>query len=418
MKKAKKKTLIAILTAVIILLIPIVAMAIDPPALLPKTGHTTCYDGFGNVVSCEGTGQDGEYQTGISSPNPRFTDNGDNTVKDNLTGLVWLKNAGCFGARTWANALTDSNSLNNGECGLTDGSVEGDWRLPNIREMQSLIDYENYGPALPTGHPFINVSRYYWQSTILRPGASFVPSVDMSATYVEARDMGQAGAVWPVRGPDRDDDGLDDHKDNCPTVSNPDQKDVDSNNIGDICDPNTVCGTISGDVQSGVSIKISSFSCGETNPVATTTTNVDGYYAVGGLSNGEYGIEPKNSSYLFNPELKSVVIPQEDVHAYNFAASEIFTISGTVSGDIQKGVTITLSGDSCATTITASDGRYGFTGLVSGSYTITPSKTDYTFDSESTNVAIIDSDVTGVDFISIINPCLTVDRFLDITMVR
>ena len=81
-------------------------------------------------------------EKGVAWPNPRFTDNGNGTVTDNLTGLIWLKNANCFGAKDWAMALSDANTLNNGECGLTDGSVEGDWRLPNVREMQSLIDCE------------------------------------------------------------------------------------------------------------------------------------------------------------------------------------------------------------------------------------------------------------------------------------
>ena len=42
------------------------------------------------------------------------------------------------------NALRCANKLNSGECGLSDGSVEGDWRLPNVREMQSLIDYGRF----------------------------------------------------------------------------------------------------------------------------------------------------------------------------------------------------------------------------------------------------------------------------------
>ena len=158
MKKAKTKTLISILTAAIMLLIPIVALAVNPPALVPKTGQTTSY----------ATGDDGNHQTGISSPNPRFTDNGDGTVMDKQTGLVWLKNANCFGTRIWSDAITDSNGLNSGECGLTDGTIEGDWRLPNRFELESLLDLgNNYNsPALPTGHPFTGVQLYYyWSST-------------------------------------------------------------------------------------------------------------------------------------------------------------------------------------------------------------------------------------------------------------
>ena len=74
-------------------------------------------------------------------PSPRFTDNGNGTVTDNLTGLIWLKNASCYGQMPWTNALNVANALASGSCGLTDGSIAGAWRLPNVREMQSLIDY-------------------------------------------------------------------------------------------------------------------------------------------------------------------------------------------------------------------------------------------------------------------------------------
>ena len=48
-----------------------------------KTGQTTSY----------ATGDDGDLEKGLAWPNPRFTDNEDGTVTDNLTGLIWLKNA-------------------------------------------------------------------------------------------------------------------------------------------------------------------------------------------------------------------------------------------------------------------------------------------------------------------------------------
>ena len=71
-------------------------------------------------------------------------------------------------------ALNDANTLNSGECGLTDGSVQGNWRLPNVRELQSLIDYGRYQPALPSGHPFIGVrSAYYWTSTTYAGSSSY-----------------------------------------------------------------------------------------------------------------------------------------------------------------------------------------------------------------------------------------------------
>ena len=91
-------------------MIPFVALAVDPPALVPKTGQTISY-AIGDSL--------------------RFMDNGDGTVTDEKTGLVWLKNATCFGGWNWAKSLTDCLTLNCGECGLTDGSLEGNWRMPN-----------------------------------------------------------------------------------------------------------------------------------------------------------------------------------------------------------------------------------------------------------------------------------------------
>lgn len=69
---------------------------------LPKTGQTTSY----------ATGDDGDLQLGVAWPSPRFTDNGDGTVTDNLTGLMWAENANLDGVKTWADALSYVNALN------------------------------------------------------------------------------------------------------------------------------------------------------------------------------------------------------------------------------------------------------------------------------------------------------------------
>jgi hypothetical protein len=129
---------------------------VGPPTPVAQTGQTGCWDFNGTSIECIGTGQDGEYQDG-ESVDPRFTDNGDGTVTDNLTGLIWLQDPTCFGLRNWTDALSDANTLANGSCGLTDGSIAGDWRLPNVKEFQSLIDFGQHDPALPPGHPFSGV---------------------------------------------------------------------------------------------------------------------------------------------------------------------------------------------------------------------------------------------------------------------
>lgn len=166
---------------------------IDPyPAMVPKTGQTTSY----------ATGDDGDLEKGIAWPNPRFTDNGNGTVTDNLTGLIWLKNVNCFSSKTWADALTSANTLNSGECGLSDGSAEGAWRLPNLREQQSLIDYGRFNPALPSGHPFTGVvsDLHWWTSTTYALLTSAAWGVDLwngLPVYPYKTDLHH---VWPVRG--------------------------------------------------------------------------------------------------------------------------------------------------------------------------------------------------------------------------
>jgi hypothetical protein len=135
---------------------------------VPATGQTTCYDSTG-AIPCPGTtGQDGDLQQGVPWPDPRFTDNGDGTITDNLTKLIWLKIANCsdLGPKKWAESLAAVNLLASGQCGLTDGSIAGDWRLPNVRELHSLIDFGQSEPALPAGHPFTNFqTNRYWSST-------------------------------------------------------------------------------------------------------------------------------------------------------------------------------------------------------------------------------------------------------------
>jgi hypothetical protein len=157
-------------------------------------------------------GDDGALETGVPFPSPRFTDNDDGTVTDNLTGLIWLENANCVGGLTWANALTAANALASGSCGLTDGSVAGDWRLPNVKELQSLIDFGFVNPALsnaagtgpcsPTDCAFSGVQSTAYRSSTSQPEApqnvGWSVSLAFGGTFTSAK--GNLQPVWPVRG--------------------------------------------------------------------------------------------------------------------------------------------------------------------------------------------------------------------------
>ncbi len=159
---------------------------------VPKTGQTTLYE----------TGDDGDLQKGVTWPSPRFTDNGDGTVTDNMTTLIWLKNADFVGVtRTWATALTDANTLADGSGGLSDGSSAGDWRLPNVRELSSLTDFSQSSPSLPSGYPFTSVQTSgYWSSTTYAQSTSSAWLVNMYGGLVRGLNKTDSRYVWPVRG--------------------------------------------------------------------------------------------------------------------------------------------------------------------------------------------------------------------------
>ena len=201
------------------------------PAPVAKTGQTQCYkfDGTNWVedVGCATNtpaNQDGKLRKGVAWPNPRFTKNGNGTVTDNLTGLIWLENARCTvfytgdttgqNNRNWTNARTAANGHASGACSLNDGSAAGDWRLPNVKELQSLIDYAYENPALSNaagtgqwtaGDPFTNVPSYsssYWSSSspVDLDYRAHAWQVYVRYGSVSSNDRTYTNYVWQVRG--------------------------------------------------------------------------------------------------------------------------------------------------------------------------------------------------------------------------
>jgi hypothetical protein len=174
------------------------------PSLVPKTGQTISY----------ATGDDGDHQRGVTT-SPRFTDQGDGTVLDNLTGLIWLKKANCIGTDNstfdtdgtggdgkvyWQTALDFVADLNTTpvNCGVS----QTDWRLPNRKELLSLIDLGEFNPALPSGHLFLDVqSFYYWSATTRASATSNAWNVTFSDGHAgNVNKATNAYYVWPVRG--------------------------------------------------------------------------------------------------------------------------------------------------------------------------------------------------------------------------
>jgi hypothetical protein len=191
-----------------------------PPSGVPRTGHEKCWKLDGTTwvedVGCalnDPPGQDGHLLAGVIWPFPRFTDNGDGTVTDNLTKLVWLKDITCFGTMDWAAALEAAATLNHLECGLTDHSNQGDWRLPNRRELFSLVTDGYYNPALPNttgngqwaeGDPFTAGGRIwstpFWTSTTRAGISSYAWRLTLYGGEFSDEGKNTNASVWPVRG--------------------------------------------------------------------------------------------------------------------------------------------------------------------------------------------------------------------------
>lgn len=163
------------------------------------TGQTSCHDENGGVISCAGSGQDAEFHTGIPWLEPRFEAR-DEIVLDRLTGLVWTRDANLAEYPvTWQEALDFVVGMNhNGALGFSD------WRLPNRRELRSLMSYQTRKPALPEHHPFINVfSGWYWSSTTaaISPAHAWYVHMEGARMFYGGKD--QSYLLWPVRGESR-----------------------------------------------------------------------------------------------------------------------------------------------------------------------------------------------------------------------
>ena len=143
----------------------------------------------------------------------RLADCDNGTVTDTDTGLIWLKDANCFDLRDFVGASTAAAGLEDGECGLLDGSSAGEWRLPTKEDWEAIVRTTGCtvgSPHLPDtegsgcwseGDPFSEVRpSAYWSSTegslsnyiwiVYLHDAYFIPDFKTDLHY-----------VWPVRGP-------------------------------------------------------------------------------------------------------------------------------------------------------------------------------------------------------------------------
>lgn len=129
------KLTISFLAGAVYVLTATQAMAIDQ---WPDTGQTLCYDDAGTVIACGSAaypGQDADTHP-IPDPAQNTTDNGNGTVTDNVTGLMWVQDGGVSGAvdLDGANTFIATNLNGTSFAGYTD------WRLPTVLELSTLVN--------------------------------------------------------------------------------------------------------------------------------------------------------------------------------------------------------------------------------------------------------------------------------------
>ncbi len=160
--------------------------------VLPRTGQGLCYDAAGSVIACAGSGQDGEFRYGAAWPEPRF-ELLPAGVLDRLTGLLWRRSANLTAQPVvWPAALAAVAELNQ-------KNAENDWRLPTINELEVLVDCATHSPALPSGHPFVDVQDIYWSSTssLFEPDWAWALYLGKGATGVGQKRLAEF-SVWAV----------------------------------------------------------------------------------------------------------------------------------------------------------------------------------------------------------------------------
>ncbi len=178
-----------------------------PTAPVPRSGQTKCFNANYEVVDCEKCrdrpGQDGAIQAGTEWPEQRFKDNKQHgTITDLLTGLTWLRNPDAYGEVTWDQARVLAENLHDGCHGLCDGSKKGEWRLPTIRELFSIVDYGQADPIVPASLPNREcvVQAIYWSSTTLLadPTQAWMMTFGIGPTVFMLKST--KNCFWPVKG--------------------------------------------------------------------------------------------------------------------------------------------------------------------------------------------------------------------------
>lgn len=159
------------------------------PYAIAGTGQKTCYDDHGTISPPQPDqaffGQDAQHPAN----KPHYRDNGDGTISDLVTGLMWVKARGA--KVTWEDAMKNAKACRAG--GHTD------WRAPSIKELYSLIDFtgECHGP-MATSKPFLDTNVFGFAFGDTARGERLIDCQDWSATEYVSTTMNGNPTVFGV----------------------------------------------------------------------------------------------------------------------------------------------------------------------------------------------------------------------------
>ncbi|HEB87396.1 MAG TPA: DUF1566 domain-containing protein, partial [Gammaproteobacteria bacterium] len=396
-----------------------------------------------------------------STPTSRFVINGDGTVTDSDTGLMWKQCSegqttdgaggctGTAGAYTWQQALQQAQTLNAG--GGYAG--QGDWRVPNIKELGSIVERQCYSPAInetvfpgtpSSGFWSASPSAYYSDSAwgvyfgygddyyafksadrdvrLVRGGQSFDIGPPVTPITPVPVKVTNAAGLYVRQGPGTANSSFTEISFGQEFVAF--QK---SEQGGDVwykihlpCGNGKPCtGWVAG-IYQGVTYSVQEPAATQvevtgTGPIGLRILAYPNGSVIDSAWDGQrfvtLGTQPSGSGCYSN--WYEIYLPLISGASTGWGCGDwvqVSTASGSGTADIQgrvatagssslPAVSMALGGAASATTSTLADGTYTFTGLNSGAYTLTPSFSGYTFEPPSRpNVNVSGSNLSGLDF--------------------
>jgi hypothetical protein len=164
--------------------------------ILP-TGQTSCYSETGDNRECRGSGEDAEFFSDSVWSENRFELINENLVRDLVTDLIWTRNC-CISEFPvqWEEGLAFIEQMRK-----ENFYGRNDWRMPNRRELRSLIDHGTKKPALTRGHPFKNIFLgWFWTSTTAAIATRYAWYVHLEGGRMFYGNKDGYSWLWPVCG--------------------------------------------------------------------------------------------------------------------------------------------------------------------------------------------------------------------------